>query len=249
MGGIGSPVITPFEYEAYQISRLLNVEASVPAEGGTGYVSTVAFTTTFGSSAKIAIASAYNPDFIVISGSGNDDGSSGIGAAVASALNDYATACPNVPIIVFGPQPMGATATVSANRQSNNNAVMTNALANSSVIAYIDQIGNATASVSAWSSSTTYTTGNLVSYIGAIWRWDRPTSASNVIPGGTSSNAWTLVSYVFTGTGRQGSTASDGTRDLLLLSDNIHPSKDGATARALKMASEIKSALLTFAVS
>lgn len=249
MAGITSPVITPFEYQAYQVSRLLGCEASVYAQGGTGYVAAITFTTPFGSSARTSYATAYNPDFIVISGSVNDDGSSGIGAAVTAAINAFATACPNVPIIVFGPQPNSATGTLSSNRQSNNNAVITAALANSNVIATYDQIGHGASSVSAWSSATTYSTGSLVSYIGSIWRWDRTTSASNVTPGGTNSNAWSLVTYLFTGTGKVGSTTGDGTRDLLLLADAVHPSLNGATALSFKMASDIKLALLTYAFS
>jgi lysophospholipase L1-like esterase len=242
-GGYGA-----LNYMAHQVSRLLGTECANYGQGGTGYVATGSYTT-FGDTTKTTYASTYNPDFIIIQGSVNDDGLSGIGTAVTNTIAAFATAVPNVPIIVFGPQPSNSTSTISTNRQTNNAAVKTAALANSATIAYFDEIGNVAGAVSAWSSATTYNTGDLVSYIGSIWQWGRPVSASNVTPGGTANAGWSLVTYLYTGTGKIGTTTADGSRDLFLLSDGVHPSQDGATALSLRMAAEIRQALLTFATS
>jgi lysophospholipase L1-like esterase len=238
--------IGQLNYLSAQIGRLLDTECANYGVGGSGYNSGSDY---FGSSARIAYATAYQPDYIVICGSVNDDGNSGIGTAASTLYSALNTACPNVPIIVFGAQPSDSTNTISTNRRLNNNAVKTSALAASNVIAFYDMIGNVDGAVSAWSSATTYNTGDLVSYLGSIWKWERSTSATNIAPNGTTNIGWSLMTYLYTGTGRIGTTAGNGTRDLYLNSDAIHPSQDGATALANKMSSDIRSSLLKFALS
>jgi lysophospholipase L1-like esterase len=397
-------------YVSAQMGRLLDTECSNYGQGGSGYISGGTASDPFGSSARIAYATAYQPDYIVICGSVNDNGQTytdiyNAAVALYSALD---TACPNVPIIVFGPQPRDSTTTLSSNEQINNNAVRDAALLASNVIAFYDQVGNAAipyataGAVSAWSGGTAktitsvsvtggtsgvatvnstahgfttgdvvclaglstfsslnnaqtitgtatnsftfntsavpaqasvtaatgdgttvtytadntfssgqivsitglttvtgsslnlsnrtiasatstvftvstttsgtatgtnataaiqitvssatanktfYNTNDLVSYIGSIWRWSRSTPAGNITPGGTTQLGWALMTYLYTGTGKVGATAGNGTRDLYLNNDGIHPSLDGATALANKMSSDVRVALLKFALS
>jgi len=327
-GGITG--VGQLSYVSAQMGRLLDTECANYGQGGSGYVVGGTASDPFGSSARIAYATTYQPDYIVINGSVNDNGQTytaiyNAAVALYSALD---TACPNVPIIVFGPQPRDSTTTLSSSEQINNNAVYDAATAASNVIAFYDQIGNAAipyataGAVSVWSAGTAktitavviasgvatvtsalhgfavgdvvclagtsiaslnaaqtitsvttnsftfnttasgtvtvssgtanktfYNTNDLVSYIGSIWRWSRSTSAGNITPGGTTQLGWALMTYLYTGTGKIGSTAGNGTRDLYLNSDSIHPSQDGATALAYKMASDVRSALLKFALS
>jgi len=326
----GVTATSQLSYVSAQMGRLLDTECSNYGQGGSGYIAGGTASDPFGSDARIAYATAYQPDYIVICGSVNDNGQTytniyNAAVALYSALD---TACPNVPIIVFGVQPRDSTTTLSSSEQINNNAVYDAATAASNVIAFYDQIGNAAipyataGAVSVWSAGTAktitavviasgvatvtsalhgfavgdvvclagtsiaslnaaqtitsvttnsftfnttasgtvtvssgtanktfYNTNDLVSYIGSIWRWSRSTSAGNITPGGTTQLGWALMTYLYTGTGKIGSTAGNGTRDLYLNSDSIHPSQDGATALAYKMASDVRSALLKFALS
>jgi len=403
----GVTATSQLSYVSAQMGRLLDTECSNYGQGGSGYIAGGTASDPFGSDARIAYATAYQPDYIVICGSVNDNGQTytniyNAAVALYSALD---TACPNVPIIVFGVQPRDSTTTLSSSEQINNNAVRDAALSASNVIAFYDQVGNAAipyataGAISAWSGGTAktissvsvnavtgvatvnstahgfttgdvvclaglstfpslnlaqtitgtttnsftfntsavplpatvtsatgasgtvtytanntfsagqivsitgnsnsalnlsnqtiastpaptstqfsvsnaatgtgtggtatiqvtvssatanktfYNTNDLVSYIGSIWRWSRSTPAGNITPGGTTQLGWALMTYLYTGTGKVGATAGNGTRDLYLNNDGIHPSLDGATALANKMSSDVRVALLKFALS
>lgn len=106
----------------------------------------------------------------------------------------------------------------------------------------------ATAAVAA--VDTTYSTGDLVTYQGSIWRAANGATTftgSGNTPG--TSGRWTLVTYLYTGTGRVGSTAGDGTRDTVLYSDDLHPTAAGSYAMGMRKASEIIRALGEFATA
>ncbi len=233
--------ITPFQCAPFLMSRMLGVECYSQSLGGTGYVNAGSFINTFGSAARVSSVSVANPELIIIQGSLNDDSQTGIQTAATAAYSAYATACPTAKIIAFGPQPNASTATLSANRQTNNAAVKAAATAASNVLAFHDEIGHASSAVSTWSSSTTYSDGNLVSYLGSVWMASNggtSFSGSGSTPG--TSPRWALQTYVFTGTGNVGGVTGDGTRDTYLYSDGVHPTSEGSAAMAIRCANIIR---------
>lgn len=249
----GANGIVGWNFGAGQLSRLLGLDVGNIAEGGTGFVAPgPAGSSIFGSAAKLAIAAAAQPDVIVFSGSVNDDSyAATVGAAALAAFAAYATACPNTPVIVFGPQPSNSTSTLSANRQAVNAALRTAALASPNVIAYHDMIGNASGVVAAYAAGTTYNPGDLATYLGSVWKWVRPLAGSGIAPGTGSAGGvvWGLATYMYDGTGKVGATTSDGNRDTYLANDGVHPTLDGSIALARRQAAEIRADLLAYALS
>lgn len=221
--------------------RALGVNFYVYAVGGTGYV---AGSNNFGGAARRAlIAGTPNLQLIVVSGSVNDDGLNP-GTAAAQAFSDYATDNPGVPVIVVGPQPSSSTATISAGRQSSIAQVKAAADAATNVIAFLDIVGTAAGVPSAWSSGTTYNTGDLVTYLGSVWRASNGSasfSGAGSTPG--SHPRWVLLTALYTGTGRVGTTIGDGTRDVYLYSDAVHPITAGSYALGVWLAGAILTAL------
>lgn len=223
--------------------RMLGMDFSVQGVGGTGYV---AGSDTFGGATRVARVAATDPDLIVISGSVNDDTSHATaGAAATAAYAAYAVACPDVPIIVFGPQPSDHTQTISANRTALNAAIKTAALAAPNVIAYVDMIGTAGGAVPvAWAGGGSYTEGTLVTYKGSVYRYTNSGTTGNYgAPDSAQGLRWQLVTWIYTGTGRVGSTTGDGTRDVMLYSDTIHPTTEASYSLGVRQASEILAAL------
>ncbi|WP_431800295.1 GDSL-type esterase/lipase family protein [Microbacterium kunmingense] len=236
--------------------RMLGANFSVQGVGGSGYV---AGADTFGGTDRVARVAATNPDLIIISGSVNDDATGGasadapsiaarataVQAAATAAYAAYASSCPGVPIIVFGPQPTDHTQTISANRAAQNAAVRAAALAAPNVIGYVDMIGTANGTAPpAWTSGGSYAEGALVTYKGSVWRYTNNGTAGNYgAPDSAQGLRWQLVTWVYTGTGRVGSTTGDGTRDVMLYSDTIHPTTEASYSLGVRQASEILAVL------
>lgn len=233
-GSAGSPRL---QAVAIFLARLLGMDLVLAAVGGTGYV---AGSETFGSAARLAKVTETRPDLIVIVGSVNDDGQPGIQSAAAALYSELDAQVSGVPVVVFGSQPSNANDTVSANRLANRKAVKAAADAAANVAAYFDMVGGESeTSLTAWSSATTYNDGAIVTYKGSVYRLRAPGGAStNQAPG--TQRRWELVTYAFTGTGKVGSTAGDGTRDTLLHSDGVHPTSAGATALAVRIESDVR---------
>jgi hypothetical protein len=225
---------------------MLGVECYSQSAGGTGYVVAGAFTP-YGSAARLANVVAANPELIIVQGSVNDDSSTGIQAAASSLYSAYATGCPNAKVIVFGPQPSNSTSTLSANRQSNIAAVKAAAMAAPNVLAFHDEVGTAAAVPAAYASGTTYSDGNLVTSLGSVWMASNGGSTFSGSAPGISSR-WVLMTYVYTGTGKVGSTTGDGTRDTYLYSDGVHPTPEGSAALAIRCANLIRADLQTAAL-
>lgn len=237
----GSAAASTMRSAAFQMSLMLGVDAGLAAVGGSGYL---AGTETFGSTARIARVTALAPDLLVFSGSVND-ATSGLGAAATACYAAYATALPGVPAIVFGPQPSNATDTLSADRATAIAAVKAAAVAAPNVIAFFDMVGSGSGTVPpAFSGFTTYNPGDLVTHAGSIWRWSSP-QAGNSGPSypGIDGYNWAPVTYAYTGTGHVGATAGDGSRDVFLYSDGIHPTVDGSLALATRQETDIRAAL------
>lgn len=237
---------------AFSLSRMLGVECFNQSLGGTGWTNPGAFSSTYGSAARVAAVTAANPELILFQGSVNDDATAGsVQAAAAAAFTAYATALPNTPCIVFGPQPSNATDTVSTNRRTNNQAVRAAAAAASNVVAFHDMIGNAsTAAVPPWTSTQGWSDGSLVTYNGSVYQLAYPGGAvgyGTAAPHG--STAWALRTYAYSGTGLVGSPAGNGTRDTYAYSDGIHPTPEASSALSTLEAGIVRSDLYAAAAT
>lgn len=230
-----------FQAPPFLVSRMLGCECFSHSWGGTGYV--VGSTNTYGSTTRVASVAGGNPQLILIQGSVNDDGQAGIGAAATAAYAAYATACPGTEIIVFGPQPSNGVDTLSVNRQSNIAAVQSAALAAPNVLAFHDEVGTAASIPAAYSSLTTYPDGSLVTYLGSVWQLSNAGSTILNTPPGNNPQ-WQLITWVYSGTGKVGTTTGDGNRDVFLLADGVHPSAGADSAFATRIANQVRIDLL-----
>jgi hypothetical protein len=186
-----------------------------------------------------------SPELIIMQGSVNDDGGSGIQAAATAAYAAYATACPKAKIIVFGPQPDSSTPTLSASRHSNIAAVKTAAIAAPNVIAFHDMIGTAASVPPTAQTFQTYPDNTLLSYQGSVWQVQNGgASFTNgpYLPG--TAPTFALVTWVYTGTGDSGTPAGNGTRDTYLYSDGTHPMPGASAAFAIMEAAAVRADLL-----
>lgn len=235
-GSSPSPLL---QASGFRMAQLMGVDPVIAAVGGTGYV---AGSETYGSTARRAKVTAKAPELIVFSGSVND-GSTGIQTAAAACFAAYQAALPDVPCIVFGPQPSNATDTISSGRAATIAAVKAAADAASNVIAFRDMVGTAGGTVPpAWVSGATYNTGDLVTYKGSVFRWVAATgSTGTTVP--DNGIFWALVTYQYAGTGKGGTTTGDGNRDFYLSSDGVHPTVDGSLALAIRQESEVRAIL------
>jgi hypothetical protein len=223
-----------------QLALFYDCSVSISGLGGSGYTNAGAFTV-FGDATRVASAAAIQPDDIVFMGSVNDDGRSGIQAAATAAYAAYKAAVPTANLIVFGPQPSNATDTISANRQANCAAIQAAAVAAGAT--YYDMIGFTAETVAAYSMGVAYPQGQIVSYLGSLWRLDYAGTFTgtnnNNSPGGKQTNTWTLLTCDLFGTGNSGSTTGNGSRDVLLYSDGVHPTATQCTNLAQRMATAV----------
>lgn len=226
-------IANPIDSAPFPCAILLGAECIQAGVGGTGYGTQ----NPFGTAARVNAVAAAKPDLIVINGSVND-ATSGLQAAATSTYQAYASACPGVPVIVFGPQPTDAPSTIGATRQQQIAAVKAAATTAPNVIAFHDRVGTAAGIPPAWSSGATYNEGDLVTSLGAVWRWTNGGTAGNESSPRLSLR-WSLVTWDYIGTGRVGSPAGDGNRDTFLFSDGVHPTAVAAQADAARMAGVI----------
>lgn len=233
----GSSASPQLQAVAVTLGRLLGVNVINASTGGTGYE---AGAETFGSAARIARATEQPPSAVVFIGSVNDPYTGTLQATAAATFAAYADALPGVPVIVFGPQPSNAADTISTNRAQAIQAVRAAALAAPNVSYFHDMVGMEAGSVpAAWSAATTYNDGDRVTYKGSVYQLKTPGGTSlNHTPG--TNRRWGLETYMYTGTGKVGSVAGDGTRDVMLNADGIHPEIAGATALAIRIEAELR---------
>lgn len=192
----------------FLISRQLGVECYSVSFGGTGYVN-AGTSSVFGSSTRLASIVAGNPELIVIQGSVNDDGQSGIQAAASAMYSSLATQLPKAKLIVLGPQPSNSVDTVSANRSANIAAVKAAAIAAPNVIAFYDMVGSAAGVPADVATYQAYPDGTLVKQNGSVYKVN--------CPGGTYSNGpylppsialFDLATAGYSGTGKSGTNRS-----------------------------------------
>lgn len=126
----------------YLLGRMLEWEMAHCSVGGTGYINGTGSGTNFGGADRMTGITAFNPQFVFVSGSINDNSSSG--AAIQSAAAAYytavAAALPSAKLIVVGPQPVGPGYESNAALLANNAAVKAAALAAANVLGFVDLI-------------------------------------------------------------------------------------------------------------
>jgi hypothetical protein len=198
------------------------------AYGGSGYVTPGASNKPFGHANRIALASEFAPDHIVFLGSVNDTTAVGLGAAATATWEAYRAVCPAAKIHVIGPQPTSAAATLSTIRQEINAAVLGAARASSVVSTVLDSIGTELSTPAPFVAFQTYQPGELCTNYGSVWRHTSnvaktyPAAGAPGYPGSTYPQ-WSLVTWDMYGTGDTATLTGDGSRDVLLYSDLIHP--------------------------
>lgn len=231
-------------------SRILGVECVNSAQGGTGYVATgdPSWATPFSGPDRVAAVVNANPDVVIVQGSVNDDGAAGVEQAAAAYYDTLAEQLPGVPVIVIGPQPTNATSTVSAARAANNRAVRRAAAAAPNVAGYIDLIGGSSASTDPVELTQygTWQDGKFVWWRGGIYivkNAGQPYQNGTGFP--DSSGPFVAQTIAYSGTGSTAAPAGDGTRDVLLGADNVHPTAAGSMALGQYEASAIRSILAT----
>lgn len=241
MGGSGD--VPPDRTIDVVAGRILGCESFSSAQGGTGWVAdghvNSADFRPFGDASRVKAVAQADPDFIVIVGSVNDENSdtANIQRAVLAGLDAYRAACPEAPIILVGPQPSGGGRTVSASHAANCRAVYRAAMEwRGWGFFYYDWTGVARLSGPApeLKAGAEYRSGDVMCADGAVWR-----AAGNGVANDDEtpqSLNFELLSGPMTGTGKAGSPAGDGTRDVWLSKDGVHPSGAGSEAIGARLA-------------
>lgn len=195
---------------------------------------------------SIARIAAFDPDLIIVQGSINEVAAdpATVTAAATALFDAYADAMPDVAIIATGAMPSGFTPGVTS--PAYGAAIKAAALAHPNVIGYLDPLGDTDAGSQPPTATVggTYAEGALVTYLGAIWKQSGAgslTTASGTMPG--ISTRWLLLGVGFYGTGKVGATTGNGNRDVLVYSDNAHPTAAGCDA----ISAWLSSALLALA--
>ena len=110
-------------------------------------------------------------------------------------------------------------------------------------IAFVDWLGVAEKQAVPWRNGRECSEGDVVVYGGVAYRVTRtwtPSSGENPLTPGAPT---VQVSDVLSGTGNENNKVGDGTRDILLMSDDTHPTKAGSTAFGSALASRIADAV------
>lgn len=216
-------------------SRRLGVRSVSSAQGGTGYITdgkaNIASNSVFGSAERVGQIVRAAPDGVAVVGGLNDEGKDlgQFGAAVKKCLADLRAGLPDAPIVVVGPQPSGGARTVGGTFADLVKATA-DAVASCGVdgVAFVDWAGLAEGRAKEFRAEQTYWRGDTIAYAGAIYRVEAAfwagSSPASAFPGVRQ------VSAVFTGTGKAGSPAGDGNRDLYISSDGTHPTNQGSEA-------------------
>lgn len=241
MGGSGD--VPPDRTIDVVAGRILGCESFSSAQGGTGWVAdghaNSADFRPFGDASRVKAVAQADPDFIVIVGSVNDENSdpANIQRSVLAGLYAYRAACPEAPIILVGPQPSGGGRTVSASHAANCRAVYRAAHEWLGWgFFYYDWTGVAALPGPApeFKAGAEYRSGDVVCAGGAVWR----ATGNGVANDGDTPQSlnFELLSGPMTGTGKAGSPAGDGTRDVWLSKDGVHPSGAGSEAIGARLA-------------
>lgn len=222
-------------------SRLLGCVPMVSAVDGSGFAHSKEGNLSFEADSRVNAVCAAIPNLIVTVGSLNSDkivengdtNGSKITEAVRNFVTKVRTKLPNVPIIMVGPEPSSVSRLQSRDAHVNVKAQKAGVEAAGGVangVVFIDWLGIADKQAVPFREGRENTEGDVVVYGGVAYRvtkaWTAGSGETPLTPGAPTVQ----VSDVLSGTGNEARKQNDGTRDILLMSDDTHPTKAGSTA-------------------
>lgn len=237
-------------------SRLLGCVPMVSAVDGSGFAHSKEGNLSFEVDSRVNAVCAAIPNLIVTVGSLNSDkvveNGDTNGTKITEAVKQFVTKVraklPNVPIIMVGPEPSSVSRLQSRDAHINVKAQKAGVeaaggLANG--VAFVDWLGIADKQAVPFRDGRDNAEGDVVVYGGVAYRvtraWTPAAGETPVIPGAPVVQ----VSDVLSGTGNEARKQNDGTRDILLMSDDTHPTKAGSTAFGSALAVRISEAYKT----
>lgn len=222
-------------------SRLLGCVPMVSAVDGSGFAHSKEGNLSFEADSRVNAVCASIPNLIVTVGSLNSDkvvengdtNGSKITEAVRNFVTKVRTKLPNVPIIMVGPEPSSVSRLQSRDAHVNVKAQKAGVEAAGGVtngVVFIDWLGIADKQAVPFREGRENAEGDVVVYGGVAYRvtkaWTSGSGETPLTPGVPTVQ----VSDVLSGTGNEANKQNDGTRDILLMSDDTHPTKAGSTA-------------------
>lgn len=237
-------------------SRLLGCVPMVSAVDGSGFAHSKEGNLGFEADSRVNAVCASIPNLIVTVGSLNSDkvvengdtNGSKITEAVRNFVTKVRTKLPNVPIIMVGPEPSSVSRLQSRDAHINVKAHKAGVEAAGGIangVAFVDWLGIADKQAVPFRDGRDNAEGDVVVYGGVAYRvtraWTPAAGETPVTPGAPVVQ----VSDVLSGTGNEASKQNDGTRDVLLMSDDTHPTKAGSTAFGSALAVRISEAYKT----
>lgn len=222
-------------------SRLLGCVPMVSAVDGSGFAHSKEGNLNFEADSRVNAVCASVPNLIVTVGSLNSDkivengdtNGSKITEAVRNFVTKVRTKLPNVPIIMVGAEPSSVSRLQSRDAHINVKAHKAGVDAAGGVangVVFIDWLGIADKQAVPFREGRENNEGDVVVYGGVAYRvtkaWIAGSGETPLTPGAPTVQ----VSDVLSGTGNEANKQNDGTRDILLMSDDTHPTKAGSTA-------------------
>jgi len=222
-------------------SRLLGCVPMVSAVDGSGFAHSKEGNLSFEVDSRVNSVCASVPNLIVTVGSLNSDkvvengdtNGSKITEAVRNFVTKVRTKLPNVPIIMVGPEPSSVSRLQSRDAHINVKAQKAGVEAAGGVangVVFIDWLGIADKQAVPFREGRENAEGDVVVYGGVAYRVTRAWTAGSGETPLTPGAPTVQVSDVLSGTGNEANKQNDGTRDILLMSDDTHPTKAGSTA-------------------
>lgn len=237
-------------------SRLLGCVPMVSAVDGSGFAHSKEGNLSFEVNSRVDAVCAAIPNLIVTVGSLNSDkvveNGDTNGTKITEAVKQFVTKVraklPNVPIIMVGPEPSSVSRLQSRDAHINVKAQKAGVEAAGGVangVAFVDWLGIADKQAVPFRDGRDNAEGDVVVYGGVAYRVTRAwTPAAGETPF-TPGAPVVQVSDVLSGTGNEARKQNDGTRDILLMSDDTHPTKAGSTAFGSALAVRISEAYKT----
>lgn len=237
-------------------SRLLGCVPMVSAVDGSGFAHSKEGNLSFEADSRVDAVCAAIPNLIVTVGSLNSDkvveNGDTNGTKITEAVKQFVTKVraklPNVPIIMVGAEPSSVSRLQSRDAHINVKAHKAGVEATGGVangVAFVDWLGIAEKQAVPFRDSRDNAEGDVVVYGGVAYRvtraWTPAAGETPVTPGAPVVQ----VSDVLSGTGNEARKQNDGTRDILLMSDDTHPTKAGSTAFGSALAVRISEAYKT----
>ena len=235
-------------------SRILNCAPMVSAVDGSGFGHSASGNDNFEADYRINTVCAAVPNLIVTVGSLNSDkvidNGDADGTAITEAVKSFVTKVrkklPNVPIVMVGPEPSAVSRLLSKSGHVNVKAQKAGVeaaggLANG--IAFVDWLGVADKQAVLWRDGRACAEGDIVVYRGVAYKVTKTWVPLSGITPLSEGAPVVQVSDVLSGTGNVDRPQGDGTRDIMMQSDDTHPTKIGSTAFGSALAYRIASAV------